>query len=152
VTPIWTATGTPTYTPGVSPTFTVSNTPIPTSTITPTPTPTWTTTGTITATSSYTSTPAFAANQPPVLFPNPIKGDDPIQIAVYFSQPHDYVTVKIFTTAYRKIYQRTWPYVPAGAYSLTLDDFNAQATSNGLFYAVITTPSNKWLNKFLILR
>lgn len=151
-TPASTATNTATYTPTWTATFTVSNTSSPTFTFTPTPTPSWTSTGTATVTPSFTPTTTLSTNQPPVIYPNPVKGNDPIQIAVYFSQPHDYVTVKIFTTAYRKIYQRTWPYVQAGAYSLTLDDFDLTKISNGLFYALVTTPSDKWLKKVLVLR
>lgn len=151
-TPAWTVTNTTTNTPTWTATFTVSNSPSPTFTFTPTPTPTWTSTGTTTVTPSFTPATTLSTNQPPVIYPNPVKGNDTIQIALTFSQPHDYVMVKIFTTAYRKIYQRTWPYVPAGAYSLTLDDFDLTKISNGLFYALVTTPSDKWLKKVLVLR
>jgi hypothetical protein len=91
-------------------------------------------------------------SQPPVFYPNPVKGDGPLQIAVFFDRPRDFMTVKIFTTSYRKIYQRTWAPVAAGAYSLSLDGFDLTKTSNGLFYAVVTTPSEKWLKKILVLR
>ncbi len=154
--PTWTSsptpTGTVTATPTQTSTLTVSDTPTYTPSTTNSPTPTWSATSTATSGLTFTPTTLPLANQTPVLYPNPVKGNGPLQISAAFSQPHDYVTIKIFTTAYRRIYQRTWTFVPAGTYSFSLDDFNLGATSNGLYYAVVTTPSDRWLSKLLILR
>jgi hypothetical protein len=108
-------------------------------------------TGISTSTITPTLTPP-SNDQVPVFWPNPVKGEGPVNLWVSFSEPHDYVTIKIFTTAYRKIYQRSWNYVQSGNYTLTLDDLKVSTMGNGLYYAVVTTPKDKWLKKILILR
>lgn len=90
----------------------------------------------------------------PILYPNPLKGPGTVTLAVYFSNPHDYVTVKVFTTAFRKIYENTSHFVPAGTFDFTLnpDDFKGATGANGLYYVLVTTPSNRWISKLIILK
>jgi hypothetical protein len=138
---LWTATPTATFT------LTLTTVPSPTETESATITPT----GIAVSTATPTPTP-LPNDQVPLFWPNPVNGSSNVNLWVSFSQPHDYLTVKIYTTAYRKIYQRTWNYVQARSYSLTLDDLKVLAMGNGLYYAVVTTPSDKWLKKLLILK
>jgi hypothetical protein len=90
----------------------------------------------------------------PILYPNPLKGPGPVTLSVSFGEPHDYVTVKVFTTAFRKVYENTTRFVPAGIFNFSLDprDFSGAPGANGLYYVVITTPSNRWISKLLILK
>jgi fimbrial isopeptide formation D2 family protein len=88
----------------------------------------------------------------PTLYPNPVKGTGPANLQVVFSQRQDFVTIKVFTTAFRKVYDDTVKSVPVGTflYALDPDHFKGSAAANGLYYVVITTPSNKWVSKLLI--
>jgi hypothetical protein len=83
-----------------------------------------------------------------------VKGTGSTTLAVSFDKPHDYVTIKIYTTAFRKIYQYTAHYVQAGIFTLSLDTahINGGSMANGVYYVVITTPSNRWISKLLVLR
>jgi hypothetical protein len=90
----------------------------------------------------------------PVLYPNPVKNDDPVTLRMVFDQPHDFVTVKVFTTAFRKVYEDTVRFVPAEVFSYSLEPnhFKGSRSANGLYYVVVTTPSNRWISKLLIIR
>jgi len=88
----------------------------------------------------------------PILYPNPIRGNGPVQFQVEFQSPHDYVTVRIFTTAFRKIYETQDKNVPAGVYIKDLVGFHLSDIANGIYYVVITTPTERWIDKLLILR
>ena len=90
----------------------------------------------------------------PTLYPNPIKGVGSANLQVVFGQTQDFVTIKVFTTAFRKVYDDTLKSVPTGTflYSLDPDNFKGSRAANGLYYVVITTPSNKWVTKLLIFR
>ena len=90
----------------------------------------------------------------PVLFPNPLKNNGPVNLQVVFGKTQDYVTVKVFTTAFRKIYDDTVKSVPVGTflYGLDPDHFRGSVAANGLYYVVISTPSNRWVSKLLIFR
>jgi hypothetical protein len=82
-----------------------------------------------------------------------LKGPGPIHLVVNFDNPHDFVTVKVFTTAFRKVYENTTPNVPGGPFQFDLDPDNFKGSAaNGLYYAVITTPSDRWISKLLILK
>jgi len=69
-----------------------------------------------------------------------------------FTEPHDYVAIKVYTTAFRKIYERDFKYVPAGFFTFSFDNFPGSAVANGLYYVAVSTPSNRWIDKLLILR
>jgi len=89
------------------------------------------------------------------LYPNPLQGSGNPTLQIYFSQPHDYVSVKVFTTAFRKVYDDRVDYVPAGTftYSIASARFKGgESIANGLYYVLVTTPSDRWLKKLLILR
>jgi hypothetical protein len=59
--------------------------------------------------------------------------------------------IRIFTTAFRKIYETEDKNVPAGVYTKDLTGFHVSDVANGLYYVVITTPTNRWIDKLLIL-
>lgn len=90
----------------------------------------------------------------PVLWPNPLKGKGPTNLRVIFNEPHDYVIVKVFTTAYRKVYETRINFVSGGLFTYSLEpaNFNGSAAANGLYYVVLTTPSERWVSKLLILK
>jgi hypothetical protein len=76
-------------------------------------------------------------------------------LRAYFDQPHDYVTIKVFTTAFRRVYESTVRYVPAGPFQVAVDtnDFSGgRMPADGLYYMTVTTPLDRWILKFLILR
>ena len=90
----------------------------------------------------------------PNLYPNPVRDNGPAEIQVFLTQPQDYLTVKVFTTAFRKVYEDTVKTIPAGVFTYGMDTtrFEGGAAANGLYYVVITTPSNRWISKLLILK
>lgn len=94
------------------------------------------------------------AQTSPTLYPNPVRDDSPVELQIPLSQAQDYLTVKVFTTAFRKVYEDTVKTVPAGVFLYGLDTtrFEGGAAANGLYYVVITTPSNRWISKLLILK
>lgn len=88
----------------------------------------------------------------PVVFPNPLKGPGPTNLQVVFPETENFVTIKVFTTAFRKVYEDTIQSVPQGTftYGLDPDHFKGSRAANGLYYAVISTPSHRWVLKILI--
>lgn len=153
VTPTPTSTDSLTMTPtsSFSSTATSSATQTPTSTISMTPTSFITVTVTLSATATPSST--VSANPTPGLYPNPVGGSGITRLLIGFDKPHDYVTVKVFTTAFRKVFEDSVNYVSAGNFQLTLNtsQFHGQA-ANGIYYVVVTTPTNRWVLKMLVLR
>jgi hypothetical protein len=90
----------------------------------------------------------------PVVYPNPLKGPGPTNLQVVFPETESFVTIKVFTTAFRKIYEDTIQSVPQGTftYSLDPDHFKGSRAANGLYYVSITTPSKHWVLKLLIFK
>ena len=107
-----------------------------------------------TPTPTVTGTPVVSATTTPILYPNPLKGPGPIHLELTFDQPHDYVTVKIFTTAFRKVYEGSSQFVPSGLFVMDIDPdhFKGSSAANSLYYVITTTPSNRWISKLLILK
>ena len=168
-------TDTATNTATSSSTNTVTNSPTNSPTNTSTHTPTLTVTGTLTPTATFTYTPSLTSTNTPVTFvfgtatitptasainavsmvPNPITGTSGTHIQIVFDEPHDYVVVKLYTIAFRKIYEDRVNYAPAGTFAYYLDPnkFKGGANiGNGLYYVTITTPTNHWIMKLLVLR
>jgi hypothetical protein len=100
------------------------------------------------------STTASAINVVSMV-PNPITGTSGTNIQIVFDEPHDYVVVKLYTIAFRKIYEDRVNYAPAGTFAYYLDPnrFKGGANiGNGLYYVTIATPTNHWIMKLLVLR
>jgi uncharacterized repeat protein (TIGR01451 family) len=96
---------------------------------------------------------AMAASKP-VLYPNPVKDNSPTELQVILSQSQSSLNVKVFTTAFRKVYEDEVQNPPTGAFQYALDParFEGGQAANGLYYVVVTTPSNRWTLKLLITR
>lgn len=157
-TPTPTATFTATSTESLTPTSSVSPTASPTSTPTASTTPSWTSTATRTLTPTLTPTATARATATPtsaaqvVLYPNPVNGNGPVLIAVPLTVPGD-VKVKVFTTAFRKVQDKTYPDQPVGVpVSLALTDREGTPLASGLYYVVVTWPQGRAIGKLLILR
>src|SRR5581483_2071214 len=90
----------------------------------------------------------------PILYPNPIKDPGPAILRIVLAQPQENLGVKVFTTSFRKVYEDKVLNLPAGAFQYALDParFEGGAAANGLYYVLITTPSNRWILKLLIIR
>jgi len=144
-----TITQTPTLTPTA--TRTLTRTPIPTFT------PTSTLTQTPTQTSSPTITPTFMGGPPigpPIIYPNPPTGSAPVSIQFLMPTAAAEVDLKVFTTAFRKINQVSYPNIPAGLVTLSLPvtDEKGAPLANGVYYVLVTTRQGHAIAKLLILR
>lgn len=101
-----------------------------------------------------TSVNVTLASATPLIYPNPLKDQGPVNLEVVLSKPQDSLSVKVFTTAFRKVYEDKVQSVPGGMFLYGLDPsrFKGAAGANGLYYVVITTPSNRWVLKLLVTR
>jgi hypothetical protein len=142
----YTAAGvTPTSTFTTTPTWTPTDTPTPTSTLTFTPTGTWYTstfTPTVTSTPTPTSTitPTFTATPANtlVLFPNPVKDGSPLGFYYNVTSPMDQVKVKVFTLAFRKVFEADDLLTTLGGHLYRLDwGVTGLNLANGLYYVVV---------------
>jgi len=142
-----------TATPSASPTPSV--TPTPTLTATNTMTLSATPTPTLTATSTASNTPT-PLPQNDVLFPNPWNGTVPLALYHMVNQAVDSVRLKIYTVAFRKIYEDDTLAASAGQHLYALDRDKAGNLSNGLYYLVMDEVSggkeHPQIFKLLILR
>lgn len=165
----FTTTWTPTYTfsPALSftPSFTFSRTFTTTATFTPTfsltstntaviPTATWT----LTHTPTISMTPTFVlptltptGSIIPVVYPNPTDGKNPVKIHFPYTFSGN-VKVQIFTTAFRKVQDKTYFETPGLEISLELIDKKGIALSSGPYYVVINGIYGKSILKLLLLR
>jgi len=148
-------------------TFTGTVTMTPTKTFTPTPTMTWTVTGTytttLTATPTRTSTAVYTPTSTataqvlvgtPVPFPNPVTGPGPVRVQVILRQPASWLTIKVYTLAFRIVNEVSYENMPAGPndFPLALTDKMGGELANGLYYLEATTPQGHSMGKWLILR
>ena len=145
-------TATPTITNTPTMTFTSTITPTgtrPTATFTPTSTPSFTFTPTVTATPG--DGPPVGT---PIIYYNPVTNSDPVTVDFTLKDRADQVSLKLFTTALRKIQETTLNNVPAGLVQtpLALVDKQGSALSNGLYYLLVTAPRGHSVGKILILR
>jgi hypothetical protein len=175
-TPTRTAMSTATYTSTFTRTatgtasFTATHTPTSTGTasFTRTSTPVSTVTNTPTETSTPTNTPGAEVLSTPVVYPNPVTGDNP-QISFVLNAPTDSVSVEIVTDAFRKVYRevvlggssdvgagstdtnRTGGFsIGRNTIRLNLENLNL---ANGLYYVVLRLPNGtKSVGKMVIAR
>jgi arabinogalactan endo-1,4-beta-galactosidase len=147
------STDTPADTPTTTPTRT--KTPAPTATAVPSPTGTPTAAETASATQTPTRTASGTPTPPPglspVLYPNPASGGtvtlDPALAGT------SEVEVSVFTTAFRKVQEKTYRQVGAGqTVTLELKDRGGTPLTDGLYYLVGATNRGRFLLKFLVLR
>jgi hypothetical protein len=114
-------------------------TPTPTFTVTPTPSgtpPTPTLSPTATDTAAFTATPINVN----ILFPNPVLDKTPLSFFYLLASPAQQVRVKLFTTAFRKVFEEDGLVYSPGTHLYTLDWGKAGLNiSNGLYYVVFYT-------------
>lgn len=130
----WTWTITTTFTPTQSFTGTYTPTPTWSPTITSTPTSSSTPTNNSTPTQSTipTSTPGVTG-----IYPNPVQDGSPIHVGYLLNQGAQQVKLKIFTLAFRKIYEDDNLSTAAGGQVYTLIGSRLGNTANGVYYVVI---------------
>ncbi len=178
-TPTDTATSTATFTPTSTPSSTLTPTPTRTSTLTSTATATPSRTFTPTATASFTPTASSTSTLTPtwtftptvtptptatvpgnltgILFPNPILQGTQVQFYYNLPAAVDEVKVKVFTSAFRKIFEGTGPSIQPGTYLYSWD-WSARGLdlANGLYYLVVTAKTGgketRKVMKLLVLR
>ena len=78
----------------------------------------------------------------------------PVTVNFTLKDPADQVSLKLFTTAFRKINETTLIHVPAGLVKTQLDlvDQRGSQLSNGLYYLLVTSAQGHSIGKILILR
>jgi hypothetical protein len=147
----WTSTSTFTTTP--THTFTWTWTPSWTQTATPTYSPTTTPTLTLTINPTSTLTPAPTSLSGVVLiYPNPVSGPT-VQILPPAYSGITSVRVEIYTLAFRKVQDKTYPPMPSGtAITLTLTGKSGNPLANGVYYVVVTVDGHRSIGKLLVLR
>jgi non-lysosomal glucosylceramidase len=158
-TPSFTQTSTPTATGTFTGTTTSTWTASWTFTATETPTSSWSNTPTATAstteteTISATMTPSLSVGRMPVVYPNPVKGGDPIRVAFNPVETTGKLRVTVVSVAYRKVFERTFLLSGrTGVVDLTLDS-SLWNPANGMYYLVLRYPSGKTeVAKFVVLR
>ncbi len=149
-TPTSSWTNTATHTATASATSTLTPTPSSTSTNSPTPALTAIATATSTVLPSSTSTPS--GNKGVVIYPNPVTGPTVNVLPPAYTGVSN-VEVEIFTTAFRKVQEETFPNVPSGtAVRVQLTDRWGTPLANGLYYVVVIVDGHRSFGKLLVLR
>ena len=123
-----------------------------------TATPTSTPTQTPTFTPSFTPTASFTPTQTPwvgntvVVYPNPVSGGPVNVMPPAYNGTAD-VEVEIFTTAFRKVQDKTFSSVPSGtAVAMGLEDMWGTPLADGLYYVVVKVEGKRSVAKLLVLR
>ena len=151
----------PSSVPPPAPASTDSSTPTPFQTPTSTPTGTSTRTPTPTHSATFTLTPSasptntvtpLATVAAPTLFPNPVLGPGPVTLALTLSEGGD-VSVKVFSSAFRRVLEKPYSQVPAGTSDLTLvlRDGSGKPLANGIYYILVEGPQVRKVLKLLLL-
>jgi glucuronoarabinoxylan endo-1,4-beta-xylanase len=104
-------------------------------------------------TATPTATTAVTPVSNPVLYPNPVTGPGPILIRLPNYPGLADISVKVYTTAFRLVDKFTANQKAGGSdLSLPLTDQGGMPLANGLYYAVVTTPLGRSIEKLLIIR
>jgi hypothetical protein len=102
-------------------------------------------------TPTVTTTPAFFQG-PVVLYPNPVKTGNTVMLQLPLQRVSD-VKIQIFTLAFRKVQDQTFPQVSPGVeLAVDLADKWGSRLANGLYYLVVTTNQGRSIEKLLVLR
>jgi len=101
-----------------------------------------------------TFTPGPNVVGPPVPYPNPSTTNGQVSILVNLGQPATSLTLSVFTTAFRKVNEKSYTSLPAGGVALSLPstDKNGTPLANGLYYLLVKTPAGHSVGKWVILR
>ena len=123
----------------------------------PTLTPTFSPTMTSTSTPSTSPTPSLTSAPTPLpgivgIFPNPAPGPT-VQILPPAYNGVYSVRVELYTLAFRKVQDHTYPPMPSGTdITLTLTGKSGNPLANGVYYVVVTVNSHRSIGKLLVLR
>ena len=102
------------------------------------------------ATSTSTATPN--ERRVPVIYPNPAPGGT-VNILPQAYAGISNVRVEIFTSAFRKVQDKTFENIPSGqSVSISLTDRWGAPLASGIYYVVVTTSSGRSISKLLILK
>jgi len=82
-----------------------------------------------------------------VVYPNPWNGTDPLKLHVVLLGSGT-VKVKLFTPAFRKVWQGDFEGLPAGNNELIL---NLPRVANGIYYLIVEAPGTRWIIKLLVV-
>jgi hypothetical protein len=105
-----------------------------------------------TATFMATATPTPTGNQGVVIFPNPVTGPAVNILPPSYAEASD-VRIEIFTAAFRKVQDQTYPNVPPGvAITVELKDKWEAPLADGLYYVIVFVDGHRSVAKLLILR
>jgi hypothetical protein len=86
------------------------------------------------------------------IYPNPVTGPTVQVLPPYYSGLSK-VKVEVFTLAFRKVQDMTYPSLPSGtAVTLSLTGKDGKPLANGIYYVVVTDSSGRAVGKMLILR
>ena len=87
-----------------------------------------------------------------VIYPNPANGET-VYLHVSLRQTQD-VSVKVYSTAYRKILERTFAGLGAGITDLPLavKDNSGIQLANGVYYIFVQAGNEQVMRKLLVLR
>lgn len=87
-----------------------------------------------------------------MVYPNPSRGSSVSVLPPAYSGVAD-VRVEVFTTAFRKALDETFPNAPSGtAVTIPLTDSWGHPLANGLYYVVATVNGRQSIGKLLVLR
>jgi hypothetical protein len=103
-------------------------------------------------TATPTATAVIGSNSV-ALVQNPVT-TEMAALRVMLRVPTDSFTLKVYTTAYRKVKQQSFSYFPAGVTHLSLDlkDDWGTPLANGLYYVQVTVPGFSTMVKLLLVR
>lgn len=152
--------GVPFYSSGFNASVNGASCGTPTATVSPTPTVTSTPTETPlpcnypgpTCTPTLTFTPTATPGTVNIPFPNPWPDKNnpaaPLQFNYLNSQQEDQVDLKIYTLAFRKVFEDDGLITAPGSFGYTLNWSNINVTlANGLYYFVVESKSGKSLSR-----
>lgn len=87
-----------------------------------------------------------------VIYPNPVTGPTVNVLPPAYTGVST-VEVEIFTTAFRKVQEETFPNVPPGlAVTVQLTDKWGTPLANGLYYVMVIVDGHRSFGKLLVLR
>jgi flagellar hook assembly protein FlgD len=89
-----------------------------------------------------------------VIWPNPLRDSGPATIQFTLRDTQSKVSIKIYTTAFRMVWEKDLINVPPGSVQTALPAADKQGNllANGLYYVLISAPGGHSTGKWLILR
>ncbi len=82
-----------------------------------------------------------------MVYPNPWNGEGPLKLSVTLGAPGE-VQVKLFTSAFRKVWQDQFLQEPSGNDQLLL---SLPRLANGIYYLVVESEGKRWVVKLIVL-